>query len=161
VPKDARMTDAIDSRITTLLARFSAFWNTSDMDGLFSLCRDDIHWVNVVGMHWSGKPEALLAHRAFFATMFRDVPLTLRALDHVKDLGGDVFVVVVTWTLGAFKTPGGDVRPENDNRMSLVLVPDGKGDLAISHVANIDVDARAAAFDPVKRAQAGSAKKAS
>jgi ketosteroid isomerase-like protein len=33
------------------------------MNAMWQLATDDIHWVNVVGMHWHGKAEVQKAHQ--------------------------------------------------------------------------------------------------
>ena len=33
---------------------------------MWQLATDDVHWVNVVGMHWRGKAEVQKAHQVYF-----------------------------------------------------------------------------------------------
>jgi uncharacterized protein (TIGR02246 family) len=55
--------DSIGARAKTLLDGWESAWNASDMAAMWQLATDDVHWVNVVGMHWRGKEEAQKAHR--------------------------------------------------------------------------------------------------
>ncbi len=138
----------LEPAVAELLQTMEDTWNASDMDAMFAVATPDIHWVNVVGMHWQGLAAVKQAHVVFFDLMFRGVPLRREAVEHVKPLPGGLRLIVVRWRLGAFRTPSGDLRPEGQQRMSILALPGPRG-LLISHVANIDVDARAAAHNPV------------
>jgi len=123
-----------------------AAWNANDVDGLFAGASPDMHWVNVVGMHWQGRNAALHAHRVFFQIMFRDVPLTLEAIESIVDTGHGR-VAVARWALGDYTVPTGERVVGERNRMTLVFT--GGGDtLTLHHVANIRIDEQAAAHDP-------------
>ena len=135
-------------RVRRLVERYAAAWNASDMDAMAALYTRDVHWVNIVGMHWRGRTQVDQAHRAFFDIMFKDVPLTLQEIESIVPLPGGGVVVVIRWAVGAFRTPAGDQVPPSRDRMTLVLVPDGDG-LLIAHGANIQIDERAQASDPV------------
>lgn len=139
-----------------LLKAVSAFlqahedaWNAADARAMFDWATPDIHWVNVVGMHWRGREEVERAHRVYFDLMFRDVPLKLVAIERLTPLAPEVTICVACWRVGAHKTPGGQVRGEALNRMSFVLVGPPER-LRMAHVANIEVIAEAQAHDPVR-----------
>lgn len=134
--------------MAALLRVMEDTWNASDMDAMFAVATPDIHWVNVVGMHWQGHAAVKQAHVVFFDLMFRGVPLKLEAVEHVKALPGGLRLLVVRWLLGAYKTPSGVPRPPSQNRMSILAVP-GPDGLLISHVANIEVNPHAARHNPV------------
>lgn len=142
----------LEPAVAALLTTMEDAWNAADMDAMFAVATHDVHWVNVVGMHWQGLASVKRAHAVFFDLMFRGVPLQREAVEHVKPLPGGLRLIVVRWRLGAFRTPSGDQRPAGQQRMSILAVPGhghGPDELMISHVANIDVDARAAAHNPV------------
>jgi uncharacterized protein (TIGR02246 family) len=138
----------VEPAVADLLKVMEDTWNASDMDAMFAVATPDIHWVNVVGMHWQGLADVKQAHVVFFNIMFRGVPLKLEAVEHVKALPGGARQLVVRWLLGAYKTPSGEARPPSQNRMSILAVP-GPGGLLISHVANIEVNPQAARHNPV------------
>ncbi len=140
--------DAIDADVAHLLQVMQDTWNASDMDAMFAVATPDIHWVNVVGMHWQGHVDVKQAHAVFFDLMFRGVPLSLEAVEHVKTLPGGTRIIVVRWALGAYTTPARELRPASLERMTIVAVPGPVG-LLISHVANIEIDQRAAPHNPV------------
>ena len=45
------------AKVKAVLDGWEAAWNASDMNAMWQLATDDIHWINVVGMHWRGKAE--------------------------------------------------------------------------------------------------------
>lgn len=142
-------TNAIPADVATLLKIMQDTWNASDMDAMFAMATPDIHWVNVVGMHWQGLAAVKKAHAVFFDIMFRGVHLKLEAVESVKTLPGGVTIIVVHWLLGAYVTPGGERRPPSGNRMSIIAIPTAEG-LRISHVANIEIVEQAQAHNPIK-----------
>lgn len=148
------MTDArpdpwtgLEPQAADLLRTMQDTWNRADVDAMFADAHPDLHWVNVVGMHWHGRAAVRHAHAVFFERMFRGVPLTLEAVESDRTLPGGVRLIVVRWLLGAFRTPAGDLRPAAQNRMTVVAVP-GPSGLQIVHAANIEVDPHAAPHDP-------------
>lgn len=138
------------AKVRRLADRYAAAWNASDMDAMASLYAPDVHWVNIVGMHWQGKADVDHAHRVFFDIMFRGVPMTLEAIESVAPIPGGAVVAVIRWSVGAFRTPTGAQVPPSRDRMSLVLVPHG-GELLIAHGANIQIDEMAQHSDPARK----------
>jgi uncharacterized protein (TIGR02246 family) len=135
-----------DLDIEAWLSGHCAAWNANDVDGLFAGAAPDMHWINVVGMHWRGRDVALHAHRVFFKIMFRDVSLTLETIESIVGTG-HCRVAVVRWALGDYTVPTGQRIVGERNRMTLVFT--GEDDtLTLHHVANIRIDEQAAAHDP-------------
>ena len=129
-------------------------WNEDDVPGMFATAAPDLHWVNVVGMHWHGRDASIAAHVAFFRQMFAGVPLTLAAIESVTAVDVNVRVVVVRWQVGDYVVPTGEVIAGEENRMSPVF--SGSDDaLRLRHVANVRIDPIAARHDPVHSMNAG------
>lgn len=143
-------TSTDDARaVSDLLTGYQASWNAGDAARMFRLATDDIHWVNIVGMHWQGKAQAELAHRVYLETMFRGVPLTLEEIESIVPLGADALMVVARWNMGAFTPPDGQPVPPSKDRMSLVLQRTSAG-LRIAHGANVQINQAVQQFDPAK-----------
>ncbi|WP_212440771.1 SgcJ/EcaC family oxidoreductase, partial [Bradyrhizobium sp. AUGA SZCCT0431] len=138
------------SEVKAVLDGWEAAWNASDMNAMWQLATDDIHWVNVVGMHWRGKAEVQKAHQVFFDLLFRNRSCKLEEIESIETLPGGAFVAVVRWSMGGYRRPNGEMRPPGKDCMSLVLVPRGEG-LAIAHGANVPIDEAAEAHNPIKR----------
>jgi len=60
------ITDSAGAKVKVVLDGWEAAWNASDMTAMWRLATDDVHWVNVVGMHWRGKAEVQKAHQVYF-----------------------------------------------------------------------------------------------
>jgi uncharacterized protein (TIGR02246 family) len=138
------------AKVKAVLDGWEAAWNASDMNAMWQLATDDIHWVNVVGMHWRGKAEVQKAHHVFFDLLFKNRSCKLEEIESVETLPGGAFVAVVRWSMGGYRRPNGEMRPPGKDRMSLVLVPRGEG-LAIAHGANVPIDEAAEVHNPIKR----------
>lgn len=140
-----------DRRAADIVNAWRDAWNASDMDALMALFADDSHWVNVVGMHWQGKPAVEHAHRAYFDLMFRGVEQRLEAVESVVTLPGGVLVVVARWWMASFREPDGATKPEHRNRMTIVIAPVGAEarDLIV-HGMNVTIDEYAQQFDPAR-----------
>jgi uncharacterized protein (TIGR02246 family) len=138
----------LHAAVSALVRSYHAAWNADDLDALCALFTDDVHWVNIVGMHWHGRAEVEQAHRAFFDLMFKGVSSHLEEIESVVQLSGGEAIAVVRLRMDAFLQPDGIMKPESVDRMTLVLVPTGNG-LRIKHGANIWVVPEAQPFNPV------------
>lgn len=151
VPALGQTSLAPDDRtaIAGWLEDYAAGWAAGDGGQMYRMATDDLEWVNIVGMHWRGKPAVVAAHDVYLGTMFKGVPFTLRGIESLRPVGPDVVLAVVRWSVGAFTAPDGAVIPATDDRMTLVFrrTPDG---LRLAHGANIQIDPVAANFDPSK-----------
>lgn len=141
--------DSANAKVKAVLEAWEAAWNAADMPAMWQLATDDIHWVNVVGMHWRGKAEVQKAHQVFFDLLFKNRSCNLDEIESIEPLPGGAFVTVVRWSMGGYRRPNGVMRPPGKDRMSLVLVPRGDG-LAIAHGANVPIDQEAEANNPIK-----------
>lgn len=139
----------LEAQIRQLAESYSSAWNAADMDAMSALYTPDVHWVNIVGMHWQGWAAVDKAHRAFFDRMFKGVPMKLEDIESISALPGGGAVAVLRWSVGAFKTPAGALNPPSRDRMTLVLVPAGDR-LKIMHGANIQIVEGAQRSNPIQ-----------
>ncbi|RYD58119.1 MAG: SgcJ/EcaC family oxidoreductase [Sphingomonadales bacterium] len=135
-------------RVEQVVERYGAAWNSSDMTAMAALYTPDVHWVNVVGMHWKGREEVDYAHRALFEQSFKGVASTLEEIESVVPIPGGGALAVVRWGVAAYRTPSGQISPASRTRMSLTLVP-YRDRLLIAHGANIQIVEGAQRSDPV------------
>jgi hypothetical protein len=49
--------DDMRGKVEAFVSGWEAAWNAADMNAMWQLATDDVHWVNVVGMHWRGKAD--------------------------------------------------------------------------------------------------------
>lgn len=137
-------------RVKKVVDLYETAWNASDMNAMAALYAPDVHWVNIVGMHWKGREEVDYAHRALFDQSFRGVTSTLEEIESVTPMPGGGAIAVVRWAVAAYKTPAGVVSPAGRTRMSLMLVAHGDRFL-IAHGANIQVVEGAQRSDPIRQ----------
>jgi uncharacterized protein (TIGR02246 family) len=137
--------------LSALVQAYQDSWNASDLTAMGRLYRDDVHWVNVRGMHWRGFEEVDRAHRVFFKIMFTGVRNDLDEIESVTPIAPGVAVMVVRWRFGAFVTPDGVHLPPHRSRMTLVVAKGADG-WRIVHGHNIEIDENAARFDPIRGA---------
>jgi uncharacterized protein (TIGR02246 family) len=137
-----------EKAVRKIVAGIEEAWNAHDMKAYGKLLREDIEWVNVVGMHWRGREAVMKAHTAFHETSFKNHTIKTDTVE-LRSLSGGYAIAVVTTTNDAFTTPGGEVVPKRQNRQTYLMAksPDG---WKIAHAHNVVVDAVAAKFDPVK-----------
>ena len=138
------------AKVKAVLERWEAAWNASDMNAMWQLATDDIHWVNVVGMHWRGKTEVQKAHQAFFDLMFKNRSCKLEEIESVKALPARLSLRLSAGRDGRLSAAQCRNEAPGKDRMSLVLVARGDG-LAIAHGANVPIDEAAEAHNPIKR----------
>ena len=148
----ARPTDVLTKQVRQVVDRYEAAWNSSDLTAMAALYTPDVHWVNVVGMHWKGREEVDYAHRVLFDQSFRGVANTFEEIESIVPLPGGSAMAVVRWSVAEYRMPSGQMSPASRTRMSLVLVPDGKR-LLIAHGANIQIVEGAQRSDPVRQRQ--------
>lgn len=146
-----------ETAIRAAIKDYEHLWNISDLDAMGRLYAPNVHWVNVKAMHWQGFEEVDRAHRVYFDLMFKGVQQKLLAVESLTQIAPSVVVAVVHWHMDAFKTPSGEIAPPHESRMTLVYVKLAEG-WKIAHGANIDVDAQAARFDPIRGAAMQGAK---
>lgn len=146
-----------ETAIRAAIKDYEHLWNISDLDAMGRLYAPNVHWVNVKAMHWQGFEEVDRAHRIYFDLMFKGVQQKLLAVESLTQIAPSVVVAVVHWHMDAFKTPSGEIAPPHESRMTLVYVKLAEG-WKIAHGANIDVDAQAARFDPIRGAAMQGAK---
>jgi uncharacterized protein (TIGR02246 family) len=136
-----------DKAIRRVIGGIEEAWNAHDMDAYARLLRPDVEWVNVVGMHWRGRDDVMLAHRAYHNTIFKNRQIKTDDVQ-LRPLCPGYAIAVVTTTDDAFTTPDGHVIDKGQNRQTYVLTKEADG-WKIMHCENVRVDAEAAKFDPV------------
>lgn len=142
------LTSGDTAAIEALIHGFEEAWNRHDMGAAFAkLFSEDAHWVNVVGMHWSGRDEVVRAHAAYHATVFKTVEVHLRSFK-IRPVGARTAIAVGIARTDAFVRPDGPPEPAHDGRISLFVMDRGAGWLIV-HGHNTWIDYVAAPFDPI------------
>jgi ketosteroid isomerase-like protein len=86
--------------------------------------------------------------------MFRGTRQDLEEIESITPTAPGVAIAVVRWLHGAYTTPSGNQVQSQNTRMTLVLAK-GEGGWKIVQGCNIEVDAQAARFDPIRGQKPG------
>ena len=96
----------VKGQIASIVQTLADSWNSHDMDLYAAQFADDADFVNVLGMHWHGRPEIAARHAEVHRTIFRNSKL--RVLDHsVRPLAPDIVLALITWEMTGHETPPG------------------------------------------------------
>jgi len=100
-------------------------WNRHDMKAYSALFTEDADFVNVVGMHFRGRPQIEAVHIDLHRTIFKNS--NLRAVSTtVRPVNDQVTLAHIAWEMsGAEGLPGWNVPELRKGMMSLVLVRTG------------------------------------
>ena len=100
-------------------------WNRHDMKAYSALFTEDADFVNVVGMHFRGRPQIEAVHADLHRTIFKNS--NLRAVSTtVRPVNDQVTLAHIAWEMsGAEGLPGWNVPELRKGMMSLVLVRTG------------------------------------
>jgi len=66
-----------EQAIRAVMTEYGDSWNRHDMGAMAELFTDDVHWVNIVGWHWSGKTAVVTGHEAIHRTFFQATDIKL------------------------------------------------------------------------------------
>src|ERR1700761_6980676 len=99
------ISDSRDAKVKSVLSKWEAAWNAADMNAMWQLATDNVHWVNVVGQHWQGKQDVQHAHQANFDQLFKGRTCKLEEIESVEALPGGTVVAVVRWAMGGYRRP--------------------------------------------------------
>ena len=79
----------LEEAIRNVVKAYCEAWNTHDMKGLAELFVDDAHWINIVGMHWPGRPAVVAGHAAYHQTFFRTTGIEMADME-IREISSDV-----------------------------------------------------------------------
>lgn len=95
-----------EEAIGSVVKGYCEAWNAHDMKALAELFVDDARWINIVGMHWPGKPAVVAGHAAYHQTFFRTN--RHRSLKSRRTFAAAVILLKVD----PFTPPDGTARPK-------------------------------------------------
>jgi uncharacterized protein (TIGR02246 family) len=138
-----------EEAVGSVVKGYCEAWNAHDMKALAELFVDDAHWINIVGMHWPGKPAVVAGHAAYHQTFFRTTGIEMADVE-IREISPDVAAAVILLKVDPFTPPDGTARPSSEDRLTLILTK-RSGRWLIAHGHNTVIDRGAQRFYPVKR----------
>ncbi len=147
--KETRMLTVEDKQeIAATIDRFIEGWAKRDMAEFGSTLTADCDWVNIVGMHWHGKAQVVMAHKRLLETRYKGV--NIHDLGHEEaEIAPGVALVIWKSLVDDFTTPQGE-RVTAMKTMGTVVMVKEQGKWLIRSGQNSTIDAAAAAHDPGK-----------
>ena len=137
-----------EEAVGSVVKGYCEAWNAHDMKALAELFVDDAHWINIVGMHWPGKPAIVAGHAAYHQTFFRTTGIEMADVE-IREISPHVAAAVILLKVDPFTPPDGITRPSSEDRLSLILTK-RSGRWLIAHGHNTVIEHGAQPFDPVK-----------
>jgi uncharacterized protein (TIGR02246 family) len=111
--------------VETVVSAVVNAWNRHDMKAFSAQFTEDADFVNVLGMHFLGRPQIEAVHIDLHRTIFKNS--MIRAVSTtVRPLNGQFALAHVAWEMtGAGSLPGWNVPELRKGMLSLVLVRAG------------------------------------
>jgi uncharacterized protein (TIGR02246 family) len=111
--------------IETVVSAVVEAWNRHDMKAYAAQFTEDADFVNVVGMHFRGRPQIESVHIDLHRTIFKNS--NLRAVNTIiRPVNDQVAMAHVAWEMtGAEGLPGWNVPELRKGMMGLVLMRTG------------------------------------
>lgn len=111
--------------VDTVVSAVVEAWNRHDMKAYSAQFTEDADFVNVVGMHFRGRPRIEAVHVDLHRTIFKNSNLRA-ASTTVRAVNDQVALAHIAWEMtGAEGLPGWNVPELRKGMMSLVLVRTG------------------------------------
>lgn len=142
-----------ETSIRGLFAAYQNDWNHHDMQAMGNLFTEDAEWINVVGMHWRGKPDIVKAHEIYHRLLFTKTGINFTNIA-IRPIAPNVAVAVIDEDFDASQLPDGGTRPASKDILSFILAK-RDGQWKIVHGHNTIVLPEAQPYDPVNRGWSG------
>ena len=128
----------VKGQIASIVQTLADSWNSHDMDLYAAQFADDADFVNVLGMHWHGRPEIAARHAEVHRTIFRNSKL--RVLDHsVRPLAPDIVLAHITWEMTGHEPPPGILSSKVRQGIITVVFVERDGRWLITAFHNTDI----------------------
>jgi uncharacterized protein (TIGR02246 family) len=141
------MDSSDETAIKTVVVNYFDTLNRLDFKGFGDLFTEDADWINIKGMHWTGKSDLVKAHEILFKMIYPNggyayTNVTLRAVTP------EVAVVVMLEFSPEGKSPDGAILPAGQDELSFVVLKQ-KDTWKITHGHNTVIDLKAQKHDPI------------
>jgi len=100
-----------EEAVGSVVKGYCEAWNAHDMKALAELFVDDAHWINIVEMHWPGKPAVVAGHAAYHQTFFRTTGIEMADVE-IREISPDVAAAVILLKVDPFTPPDGNCSPK-------------------------------------------------
>ena len=148
VPVAEPLSEADATAIRAVIDRQVEAWNRHDMCAFVADATPDLHWVNIVGLHWQGRDTVHRAMAMQHEAIFSRSRMLAPKMVQLRRIAPDVVIAVRDSQIeGAGLTSRGTPYPDGGNILTLVFVKTDMG-WRICHGHNTSVNREAVRRDP-------------
>ena len=95
--------------IREIITHYAKAWNDHEGKGFGDGFAEDADFVNIFGMHFSGKAEIEVRHIKILQAFLKDSKMTILNTK-LREVQPGLVIAIVKWRVDGFRQPGFDVR---------------------------------------------------
>ena len=95
------MNPADEQALREMVAKLEAAWNSANVNAWSSLFAEDVDFIHILGVHYSGRSAVEHGHRVIWDTIYKG-SVVKYAVEKIRPAGADVAVVFVVGELTFF-----------------------------------------------------------
>lgn len=100
---------ADEAAINTIVNQYTDAWNDHTGKGFGESFSKDADFVNIFGMHFSGKEEIEFRHIKILESFLKDSKLSILSTK-LREVQPGLVIGIVRWKLDGFRQPGSDLN---------------------------------------------------
>lgn len=124
------------SAMESIIQGYTDSWNMHQGKGFADNCSEDADWVNIFGMHFSGRVEIEERHRRILTTFYKDSILKITD-QSFREVQPGLVIAIVRWKLDGYRDPGPDNTKPGTTREGIFthvfINKDNKWEMTASH----------------------------
>lgn len=98
-----------EQAIRTIIEHYTEAWNQHAGEGFGEGFAQDADFVNIFGLHFSGKEEIEVRHIKILNSFLKDSKLKIMNIQ-LREIQPGVVIAWVRWNLDGFRQPGSDIK---------------------------------------------------
>ena len=115
------MKDPATGELQATFDGFSEAWKNGDGAALADWCTEDVDFINILGMHVTGRPAVAELHNKIFTGPYKDSTVTF-TIESVRSIAPNAVLVIAP---GRVDVPAGPVKGIVSAVASILLMRDG------------------------------------
>ena len=119
---------AAKESVRATIDALNAAWNRGDATAFSAHCTEDVEFINLLGLHVSGRAGVTRLHETIFKGPFADSTLTF-SVEEIRIVSDDAIVAIVP---GEMDIPAGPVKGHLSTVATMLLIRENTGWLLAS-----------------------------
>ena len=112
-----------EQALREIVARLEAAWNSADVNGWCNLFANDVDFIHILGVHYTGRASVETGHRMIWDTIYKG-SIVEYEVEKIRPVTADVAIVFV---LGRLKFFDNGVERNIKARPTMVVYKSGDG----------------------------------